>query len=52
MGSEIIEALVDIIETLKPYNISAKDKKRIAEDLLRISEIVKGIFLTHYGKEK
>ena len=43
MGIDIAAALLDIAETLLPYQISREDADRIAEDFHIIIEDVKGL---------
>lgn len=51
MGKEVAERLNDIAEVLRGYDIKPEDADKIVADFERITEIVKGLENTLYGRE-
>lgn len=41
MSKEVIELLIEIVNMLKPYNLSRKDIKKLEDNVKRIVEIVR-----------
>jgi len=52
MGTEFAEAIVDIAMTLLPYEISKKDRDKIAEDLKTLVTSYEGLEDAFLGVRK